>query len=271
MGSSHDPALTPQVRDLELEEANSVLGPVDLSDWFNPFLGRLARESLRSGGRARVAELDGRPVGVLLSQTAERTASIFARSRPVVELLLGDAAGSAVYAEVDLGAPREPFTVHVGQLGAEPSHRFRHSVRLLGSGDVAGIASLLGEVYGEPAERWLGIAAEEGERAVGVETDATLVGVAWVLVVGPFARLHGLTVRPGYRRAGIGTDLAVARLAYARRAGARTVLSEISERNEASRAIAERVGMPAAGQLYLYPAVPSRLNATDPGAGPTSG
>jgi RimJ/RimL family protein N-acetyltransferase len=255
---------------LDLAEVATQLDGVDLSDWFNPFLLGFARETIRAGGRAVVARQRDRIVGLGLTDPVERMASVFARSRPVVETLAGEPSEAAVYSEVDLGRAREVYGIHVARLAAEPLHRFRHPVRLLAPSDLPRAAALLEEVYGSSAERWLAIASEEGERGLGAEVDGSLAGVAWVLVVGPHARLHGLTVRPGFRRLGIGTDLAFARLTYAWQAGARLALSEISERNGPSRAIAERAGMRATGRLFLYGRSPSRPlgGSIGPFAGP---
>jgi GNAT superfamily N-acetyltransferase len=260
---------------LDLAEVEAQLGGIDLSDWFNPFLTGFARETIRAGGRAVVARQRDRIVGLALTDPAERTRSVFARTRPVVEALAGEPGEVGVYSEVDLGGATEVFGIHVARWTAEPSHRFRHPVRLLVPSDLPKAAALLQEVYGSSAEPWLAIASEEGERGFGADVAGTLAGVAWVLVVGPHARLHDLTVRPGYRRIGLGTDLALARLTYAWQAGARLALSEISERNGPSRAIAERAGMRVAGRLFFYGRSPSaplgRSVAPFGGAAPTSG
>jgi len=68
---------------------------------------------------------------------------------------------------------------------------------------------------------------------------------------------------------GIGSDLLFARLLYARDAGACEAISEISERNAASRAVAERAGMRVAGTVFLYP--PASGGAGAGGTGPFAG
>ena len=55
---------------LEAEQADDRLRGCDLSDWFNPFLARFAREAVGSGGRAVVAEDGGTVVGLLLADPA---------------------------------------------------------------------------------------------------------------------------------------------------------------------------------------------------------
>jgi RimJ/RimL family protein N-acetyltransferase len=255
---------------LVADEAADRLRGCDLSDWFNPFLVRFARETLGSGGRA-VAALDGSTVtGLLLVDPAERTASVFARRAEVARELAERSESPAFYAEVDLDGPREPFRIYVRTLGVEPPHRFRSAVRLLTPTVDPRVPDLLREVYGDSAERWLPVAHAEGERAVGAEVEGKLVGLAWVLVAGRDARLHGLTVRAEYRRLGIGTDLVLARLVYAHRLGARVALSEIADRNLASRATAERAGLRPVGRVYLYGRAAAE-GGVGAGPGPTFG
>jgi GNAT superfamily N-acetyltransferase len=262
------------VAPLPADEAVTRLARTDLSDWFQPFLPTFARQAVGCGGRAALARHGDEIEGLLLTDPLERTASVFARRAHVVRALARETAGAAVYAEVDLGDRAERLGIHATRLLAEPPHRFRHPVRLLGPEDRARAARLLHEVYGVDPEAWLAVAEQEGERALGVDDGSDLAGVAWVNVVDRTARLHDLTVRPDRRRLGIGTDLVFARLLYARHRGVRLALSEIFEQNGPSRAAAERAGMHRAGQIFLYPGDSGRGSSGPlvplPGAGPTS-
>ncbi len=237
-----------------IEAIASQLPRADLSATFGPFLPIFLRQAFRLGGEVWVARVGGALTGLLLTDPSERVASVFT-GVPTTAVVLHRAAprGMAIYGEVDLGGLRERYFVHAAELAAVPEHRFRHALRLLQREDDRRVDELLVEVYGMSSARWLTVAREVGERGVGVEVDGELAGVGWVLTVGPRARLHGLTVRPGRRRAGIALDLVFARLLLARRAGAEQAISEIAERNLPSRALAERAGMPASTPLYLYP------------------
>lgn len=257
--------------ELDARGVSERLDRADLSEWFNPFLPHFARETIASGGRVRVALEDDRVLGLLLHDGSERTASVFSRSRELVASLSRSVADAAVYAEVELERPCERFAVCKVPLVGEPQHRFRHRVRVASEADLEPVAQLLGEVYGISSRRWLDATREEGETCLVVDLDGQLAGAAWVLPAGACARLHTLTVRPGARRLGIGTDLVFARLSFAWRGGAHEALSEISESNVASRAVAERAGMRAVGRLFLYPSpaiAPGNPNAL---AGPTAG
>ncbi len=237
-----------------MEEIARELPGADLSTSFGPFLPTFLRQALRLAGEVWTTREAGVLTGLLLTDPSERVASVFTRSPTVAAGLVGAAPrGTAVYGEVDFGGVRERYFVHAAELGAVPEHRFRHALRLLQREDDRRVDELLVEVYGMSSARWLTVAREVGERGVGVEVDGELAGVGWVLTVGPRARLHGLTVRPGRRRAGIALDLVFARLLLARRAGAEQAISEIAERNLPSRALAERAGMSASTPLYLYP------------------
>ena len=242
-----------QQRSLTLEELGPFLRGVDLSDWFNPFLRTFAREAILSGGRATVACDRDRVLGLALTDPPERTVSVFCRSPVVVGLLRSGLEELSTYAELDLGGPSEPFAIHRTDLPQPPAHRFRHRVRLLGPSELGGVAALLAEVYGQSADRWLAIAQAEGERCLGVDIDGELAGAAWVLLVGGHARLHSLAVRAGSRRRGVATDLVMARLLFAWSRGARTAVSEISERNVPSQRAAVRSGMRPVGRWFLYP------------------
>lgn len=240
------------VSDLTVAEVGARLAGVEISRWFDPFLRPFARETIGSGGRAMAATDSGRVVGLLLTSPAERSASLFTRSRAVAEQLARLPTERTIYSELDLGGSKERFAIFDAEVRRTPPHRFRHSPRLLAASELPAVGELLREVYGAPVDAWLGIAFAEGERCFGVEIDGTLAGVAWLLVAGRWGRLHTLTVRPGFRRLGVGTDLLAARLLFARQAGVVRAISEISERNGPSTAVAERCGMRPAGELFLH-------------------
>ncbi len=254
----------PEISPLAAGDAEPQLSGVGLSPLFERFLPAFAREAVRSGGSALVARVAGRIAGLLVTDAADHTASVFAREPVVAEALARHAPGVAVFAEIPLAGPSEPYDVLGVDLGAELPHRFAHVVRVLGPADAPRIAGLLREVYGSAGERWVGAAFAEGERCVGVEIGGELAGLGWLLVAGDRARLHLLTVRADVRRLGVGRDLVAARLWLARQAGARCGLTEISPRNLPSQRIASRLGMRPVGRFDLY-------GRTPPAPGPATG
>jgi GNAT superfamily N-acetyltransferase len=223
-----------------------------LSRFFEPFVTHFMREALRCGGEVWTSS-DGSSVdGVYLYHPYENTASVFSRERGVAETLGSLRPHASVYSEFEPAFPSERYVVYTTDLVPEESrHQFRHRVRSARGSDLPGVLALMAEVYGRVDARWLESAPPEEETSFVVDGADEIAGVAWVTVVDGGARLHSLTVRPRYRRSGVATDLWHARVAFAREAGRPSAITEIAEENLASRSIAERGGMRAAGYIYL--------------------
>lgn len=234
-----------------------------LSPWFDPFLPLFVRQAVRADGTVRVAGPADAPSGMVIDYPAENVASIFARDPTVAEGLRSLVAGRWVFCETPFEPRGEPYRIHVtDEIPSESSHRFLHRVRVLMAAEIDSTTRLLREAFDRFDERWLRALPGGEETGFVVEVGGSPVGIAWASVAGAHARLHSLFVSPRYRRLGIGTDLLFARLFWARRAGARRVLSEIAEENRPSRAIAERGGMRPAGTIYLY--APGRTASPTP-------
>jgi GNAT superfamily N-acetyltransferase len=224
----------------------------DLSDFFNPFLGLFVREALRAGGEVWVLKENGMVDGLLLYNGVEKLGSVFTRDAAAADSLYGLKEGAALFTEFPPSAKAEIYHVMATDPAEETKpHRFTHVVRMARPAERPAIARMLNEMYGQLDTSWLQAVSPEGDRCFLVEVVGQIAGVGWVSVVGSHGRLHSLSVRPHYRRIGIGTDLWHARMLWARRAGARRVLSEISEHNVASLAIATAGGMHRVGQMFL--------------------
>jgi GNAT superfamily N-acetyltransferase len=231
-----------EVRDLALE---------DLSDWFNPLLGHFMVESLRCGGEVSVAERSSRVAGIYLYSPAEGLASTFTRSVEIASEFLRRHEGVPMYASFALVPHAEPFLVYSGAVGPEaPDERLVHAIRIAARADLPGASQLLREVNGNVDDRWIASMPISSERCFLAEIDGELAGAAFASLVGRRGRLHSLSVRPRYRRLGIGRDLFRARRMWLAAAGAGSILSEIAERNTPSRRIAERGGMTVAGRMF---------------------
>ena len=232
------------------EARGLVLG--DLSEFFNPFLDRFVRDAVRGRGEVWVSKRDDVTDGLLLFNALEKVGSIFTHDPTVAETLYRLKEGVALFSEFPLGAKPEMYHV----LAAEPAgesepHRFAHIVRMARPAERPAIARILDEMYGPLDTSWLQATSGDGDRCFLVEVAGEIAGVGGVSVVGPYGRLHSLSVRPHFRRMRIGTDLWHARMLWARRAGVRRVLSEISEHNAASLAIARAGGMQRVGRMFL--------------------
>jgi ribosomal-protein-alanine N-acetyltransferase len=225
----------------------------DLSDWFNPFLRGFMRETLRTNGEVWLSTPNGRVDGIFLYGPADRAGSIFTRSRSLAETFLGLRRNLGIFSELDLGPGGEIFHLYAADLRRwSPGHRFRFPIRIAGSADLPAVAALVREVYGRSDEGWFRTLPSGTDRCFVAEVRDRIVGVGWASTAADQGRLHTLAVHPRYRRLGIGTDLAFARLLWLRAAGSARALSEIADSNAPSRAIAERLGMVPVGRLFEY-------------------
>lgn len=229
-----------------------VLG--DLSDFFNPFLRHFAREALRCGGEVRVLPPSGTVVGLYLYHPVEREGSVFTRDRRIAAAFRPSPGEAAVYADFDLAPGAEPFTIFGGPTSeGTPPHRYSHAVRLAAPSDRPAMTQLFREVYGEVDARWIDSAPGSREFALVVSVGPELAGVGWVTLADTAGRLHSLTVHPRYRRTGVGSDLVHARVAWLRENGVPEAISEIDDRNVASRRIAEAGGFVPRGRIFRSP------------------
>jgi len=246
-------------------EARPAFG--DLSDYFNPFLPHFVTAALRGGGEVWTSTAGSGVEGLLLYNDVERMGSIFTRNPSVAEQLFALKEPVAMFSDYPLAPRTEVYHVYRTTSAASAfAHRFRHSVRLAQSRDQSAVLRLMKELYGRIDTSWLPVLPSAEEKCLLVEMAGEIVGVGWVTVVEGHGRLHSLSVRPHYRRMGIGGDLWHARVLWAFRAGAREVLSEIADQNVASRAIATSGGMQRVGQLLL-----SYRRETSPTPPPGSG
>ncbi len=243
----------------------------DLSPWFNPFLSHYASEARRCGGTAELVRGVTGVEGLWVADGVERIGTIFSRSHALAERFVRDRGDLGVFADYLLSPNAEVFDIFRASLApVRPTRRYRNVLRAVRPSDLPALCALLGEVCGPVNGRWFESVPWRTDSGFLAEVDGRLAGVGWVTVVRDHARLHSLTVRPPYRRMGIGTDLVAARLDLARRAGAKDVLSEISRGNVVSRRIALAVGFERVGEMYFHPplAAAARSFRSVPG-GPT--
>jgi GNAT superfamily N-acetyltransferase len=246
------PGPVPSIRALTRVDEVESLSLSDLSDFFNPFLAQFMRDALRAGGEVLVS-IEGNTVrGIFTYDDVEQVASIFSRDRLVAETLSLQRHNIGIFSDFTFGPGAEVYHIFATEL-SEPSvpHRFAHRVRIADVDDRGSILELMREMYGRIREGWLRSIPREEEPCFVATVGPEIAGVGWASVANGHARLHALSVRPGYRRMGIGTDLLHARLLWAREAGARHAICEISEHNIPSRAIASAGGMRPIGQI-LY-------------------
>ncbi len=244
----------------------AALEEADLSEWFNPFLTHLTSESERLGGTTQVLQNGGTIVALVLADPLERAATVFSRDRALVAEAMREHPSLSMFAECSLDPTAERYSILRWDRAAGPlAHRFAHAIRPVRARDREDCCRLLREVYGPGGERWLLAGPPPGEIGFLADVDGRPGGLGWLCLERGHGRLHSLAVRAPYRRLGVGTDLVATRLLWAERAGAVDVISEISDRNPASRAAAVRAGMREVGAIYLHPP------RAGPGTGASSG
>jgi GNAT superfamily N-acetyltransferase len=242
---------SPWVRRLHIVEEVDALPIGDLSDFFNPFLRRFSRDALSAGGEVFVSPAHGESRGLYTVDPVERVAAIFTREREIAETFFVLHDNLSVYSDFPLASAAETFDVLALEVpNWSPTHRFAHPVRMATAEDRPRLLQLLSELYGRIEESWLQAMPRDDEPCFVVEVGSELAGAGWASVVDGHARLHTLSVRPTYRRLGIGADLWHARILWSREVGAESVICEISTRNLPSRRIALSGGMRPVGRIY---------------------
>jgi RimJ/RimL family protein N-acetyltransferase len=222
-----------------------------LSEFFDPFLLPFTLDTLRVGGEAWVSRSPGGVDGLFLYLDSEKFGSTFTRSPSVAEAFSTFHPGASIFSDFPFGRSSEVFGIFETPERTVPSpHRFSHAVRVAQESDRDEVVRLMRNVHGVVDDRWFATVRPAGETCFVVDGAGELAGAAWVAVANGHGRLHSLSVRPRYRRTRVGTDLWHVRMAWAHRVGADRVLTEISDHNTASRAIAEAGGMRRVGQIY---------------------
>ena len=113
-------------------------------------------------------------------------------------------------------------------------------------GDVlVGLVALDADLFGVEAwdaVAWRGLVSTSGRRLTMVEDGEVSVAYALVGVVGDFAELLRIGVAPAQRRRGLAGALLADAVSAARTTGAERMLLEVSEANDAGRALYDRAG-----------------------------
>jgi sarcosine oxidase, subunit beta len=244
-----------------------------LSEWFDPFLPLFAKDAVRTGGHAEVAEEEGVVRGLRLLGSSEGVGSGFTRERRIAERYLTEMEAAGLYLEEAWAPGGERVEILAADLRDwEPRERLRNAVRIARPGDLPAIRRLMREELGTGVDPWLASLPRREETAFVCEIEGRIAGMSWLSRVGAFARGHSFVVHPRYRGLGIGTDLLTARMLWLQKTGGRQVVSEIYDGNRASRTAAERAGMALVGSMVHYRPAAKTLGGRPTSASPrTSG
>jgi GNAT superfamily N-acetyltransferase len=227
-------------------------GVTRLAPEFAPFFRHFVSETLRTGGRVELAVGSQGPAALLLRHDGEGYATVFTEDRGLAASAFERARPLALFAPFPVGPSAEPYGVYALELGGwEAPWGFSHPMRLARPQERAEVAELLTELHGPLDDRWLSLGPGGRDRCFVAPVDGRLAGAGWVTTVDGYARLHSLGVRPRFRGTGIGRDLWLARVLWARSEGACRAICEIAESNAPSRAISERGGMRPVDRLFL--------------------
>lgn len=236
-----------------LDEVDKILLP-SLSDWFDPFLPLFMKDAIRCGGGVQIAEGEEREArGVYLLSPAEKTESIFTRTRCVAEHFLGLHNQLETYSEQEWRPGGDTINIMLADLRDwSQDHPFRNPIRVGTERDLPQVQELIREAQGPVDQAWFRTLPRPEETCFVSEVNGRIVGVSWLTVVGTSGRGHSLVVHPRYRRLGIGTDMLIARMLWLKGHGVAQVVSEIYGDNSIAQSTAERAGMTQVGRMFVY-------------------
>lgn len=242
---------------LQVSKIDSVDGqlrdlPKGLS-FFDPILRHEAKEALEAGGEVLVSQnFNGEKNGLFIYDNYEATGTIFTKSREAFDRFYGLKPSSYIFSELEVAEhPKEVWNIWQMDVdNALLSHRFKHHVSM--EYDVGEIERFMAFAQPESNRQWVSVALKNGDKCFVVKIGNKIVGIAWMTIVGPVARSHGLYVEPQFRRKGIMTDNLQARLIYLRSKRVHTLINEIAESNVESSGHAKKAGERIMGKIFLY-------------------
>jgi len=240
-------------------QATKILKPSELGSFpdgfsfFDPIIPHEVKEALEAGGEVYVSEDgSGKRDALFIYDEYEATGTIFTRSRMAFDYFYKLRPSSYIFSEFEVkDIPREPWNLWELDVESAPAdHRFKHEVSI--ESNVNEIERFMSLTQPETNLRWIGIALKNGDKCFVNKVANRIVGMAWMTIVGDFARSHGLFVVPQFRNQGMMTDNLQARLIYLKSRGVRRLIGEIAESNIASATYAKNAGEEIVGKLFLY-------------------
>ncbi len=245
--------LTSAIRVSRVEALSDLEGMPTQMSFFDPFIRHEVKEALESGGEAFVSQAPGGGKnGLFIYDPYEATGTVFSRSEDAFERFFEMKSSSYIFSELEVrGHQKEVWNIWQLDVDkAAPGHRFRHQVSM--DDDAGEIEKFMAATQPETNSRWISVALRNGDKCFVVRVGDRVVGMAWMSIVGGWARSHGLYVEPRFRRMGVMTDNLQARLIYLKSRRVHTLVNEIAESNVASSRHAESAGERVAGKICLY-------------------
>src|SRR5205809_3567205 len=222
--------------------------------FFEPYLPYLLRETLGADGEAYISTTsDGTITGIFQYDDAEKTGTIYTRSKTVFDYFYELRPANFLFAELKTEHESEVYDIYTIDLeNLSVVHRFSYEISIAEEGDVDEIGQFMASAHPGINRRWVNVALNEGERCFFVRLGKEIAGLGWLSIVNNIGRLHSLHVKPKFRRIGIGEDILFARLLWLRSKRARSAFSEISRGNSPSSRIAGKGRMKPSGPIFQY-------------------
>ncbi len=240
----------------------------DGSPFFGPFLPIFAERSIAEGDPVVLALDERKIVGLALMDRESGMGSLFANEDKVARVLLKRVRMRDFFADATIPGrvlnAKEVDRFNILQLRNPQAVDYDSDiVRPMNAGDLAAVTALTESVYRGRAVRFIESSFKAGDLGFVAVSAGRVMGFGFATVVGTVARLHTLTVAPGDRARGIGTQIMNARLSTLAALGVDRVIVEISKQNAASLRIATKAGFAPVGETVYYskspPAAPSAI------------
>jgi hypothetical protein len=241
----------PEVTKIGNAEEVSAL-PKGLS-FFDPILHHEIGEALEAGGEVYTSQsAAGTTDALFIYDEFEATGSIFTRSKRAFDLFYKLKPSSYIFSEFEAkDMPHEPWNLWELEVDrARVDRKFKHLVSI--DNDADEIERFMFATQPETNLRWVRVALKNGDKCFVNKVANRIVGMAWMTVVGDFARTHGLFVEPQFRNQGMMRDNLQARLIYLKSRGVHRLMGEIAESNVASSTYAKHAGERIVGKMFLY-------------------
>lgn len=240
----------------------------DGSPFFGPFLPIFAERSIAEGDPVVLALDERKLVGLALMDRESGMGSLFASDDRVARVLMKRVRMQDFFADATIPGrilrAQEVDRFTILQLRDPKAVDYDADiVRPMSADDLPAVIALTENVYRGRAAKFIESSFKAGDLGFVATSAGRIMGFGFATVVGTVARLHTLTVAPGDRSRGIGTQIMNARLSTLAALGVDRVIVEISKQNAASLRIATRAGFAPIGETVYYsknpPSAPSAV------------
>ena len=239
------------------------------SRYFVPFLRVFAKRALSEGDPVVIAKASNSIVGMAMFDKESHFGSVFALDEVVAKVLVRNLRMRDFFLEVDghewdFSPAQKIDSFEILELrNPGPMQYDNRHVRAMKHDDIPKVVRIAEDVYKGPASRWITTCFEAGDVAYVADDAGTVVGFGFATVVGSSARLHTLTVAPGFRASGFGSDIMAARLTVLSALGIDRVIVEVSRHNDASMTVARKAGFNRIGETIYYSSRPSKVETVN--------